>query len=198
MEDITVVEIFVQGNISLYENDIADGSLIAELAGRTAEKYSNFVRLSRYKSHLCYVSTISAFFKAYPCPLRDQLFKTAQQSERQLKTCREKVKHVFPRNVYQLREARFDNLNSFNIPYSDDQKLFKEVAIFVFESVCLQKDKFRHTDTTIWIGRHAPLSVPISSILIENQSFYAIAIHEFWLIQFLMLLKGYQQRAKRK
>ena len=44
------------------------------------------------------------------------------------------------------------------IPYSDDQKLFKNMAKLVFESIWIQKDKTPDTDTTIWINIPAPLS----------------------------------------
>ena len=46
---------------------------------------------------------------------------------------KKRIKQVFPKNVYQLREILFDKLDSFNIPYSDDQKLFQNIATFDFE-----------------------------------------------------------------
>ena len=70
--------------------------------------------------------------------------------------------------MYQLQETLFDKLNSFNIPYSDDQKLFKKKALLDLESICVQGDKFRDTDTTTWIGKHVPISVSISTNLIEK------------------------------
>ena len=76
----------------------------------------------------------------------------------------------FPK-TYQPRETLFDNLDSFNIPYSDDQKLFDNMAIFHFESICVQEDKFRDTDTATWIGKHVPISVSISSNLSEQPIF---------------------------
>ena len=67
---------------------------------------------------------------------------------------------------------KFDKLDSFNVPYSDDQKLFQSVANFVdFESIRAQGDKFRDIETKIWISRHVPISVSISSNLIEQPIF---------------------------
>ena len=68
-------------------------------------------------------------------------------------------------NVYQLLERLIDKLDSFRIPYSDDQKLFENMAIFDFESNCVQKDEFRDTSFLTWISEHIPLSVSISSNL---------------------------------
>ena len=45
------------------------------------------------------------------------------------------------------------------------------MAIFDFESICVQADKFRETDTTTWIGKQVPISVPISNNLIQKPLF---------------------------
>ena len=36
---------------------------------------------------------------------------------------------------------------------------------------CVQEDEFRDTDTTTWIGKHVPISVSVSSDLIEQPVF---------------------------
>ena len=68
--------------------------------------------------------------------------------------------------MYQLRETLFDKLDSFDIQYTDDQKLFTNLAVFDFESICIPEEKFKNTKTTIWIGKHVPILVSISSKLI--------------------------------
>ena len=35
----------------------------------------------------------------------------------------------------------------------------KNMAMFDFESICVQENKIRDTDTTTWIGKHVPISV---------------------------------------
>ena len=81
------------------------------------------------------------------------------------------MKHIYPKNVYQLRETLFDKLSSFGIQYTDDQKLFSNLAVFDFESICIPEEKFKNTDTTTWIGKHVPISVSISSKLIAEPLF---------------------------
>ena len=73
--------------------------------------------------------------------------------------------------MYQLRETQFRKLDSFSIPYSDEQKLFKNLAKFHYESVSVQENKIGDTDTTKWIGKHVPISLSISSNLIEQTIF---------------------------
>ena len=50
--------------------------------------------------------------------------------ERHLVRCRERVKHIYPKNVYQLRETLFDKLDSFDIQYTDDRTQFTNLAVF--------------------------------------------------------------------
>ena len=97
MEDIAAVEDSVQADIFLYDFDILDGSMIGEFARKSVRKHSNTVRLISYISHICSVSNINALFKAYRCPSCDQFIKTAQYLEQHLTTCKERVKHVFPK-----------------------------------------------------------------------------------------------------
>ena len=67
--------------------------------------------------------------------------------------------------MYQLQQTIFDKLGSFDIQYTDDQKLYIKVAVFDFESVCIPEEKFKNTYTATWIGKHVPKEVPISSNL---------------------------------
>ena len=81
------------------------------------------------------------------------------------------MKNVYPTNVYQIRETLFDKLDSFGINYTSEQKLFKNLAIFDFESFCVQEETFRDTNTASWIVKHVPISVSISSNLVEEPIF---------------------------
>ena len=91
--------------------------------------------------------------------------------KRHLVRCSERVKHIYPKNVYQLRETPFDKLDSFDIQYTDDHKLFNNLAVFDFQSICIPTEKFKNTETTTWIGKHVPISVSISSNLIAMPIF---------------------------
>ena len=73
--------------------------------------------------------------------------------------------------MYQLREILFDKLNSFGVPYTDNQKLFSNLTIFDFESICVEHQSCRDTKTTTRIGKHIPISVSITSNLIQNPIF---------------------------
>ena len=109
------------------------------------------------------MDNINALFKSFRCPTCDTYFQKTGILERHLVRCSGRVKHIYPKNVYQLREALSDKLDSFDIQNTDDQKLFKNLAVFDFESICIPEEKFKNTETTSWIGKHVPISVSISS-----------------------------------
>ena len=92
--------------------------------------------------------------------------------ERHVVTCSDRVKHIYAKNVYELREAFFEKLDAFNIPYKNEQKLFKNLAIFDFESICVKEaSSYKRTETTTLIGKHVPISDSISSNMIPEPIF---------------------------
>ena len=91
--------------------------------------------------------------------------------ERHLTTCSEWVKNVYPKNAYQIREILFDKSDSLGIKYTSQQKLFKNLAIFDFELICVPEESFNDTKTTTWIGKHVPISVSNSSNRLEKPIF---------------------------
>ena len=91
--------------------------------------------------------------------------------ELHLTICSERVKNVYPKNVYQTQETLFDKLDPFGIEYTNEQILFKNLAIFDFESICVQDESFKDTETTVWIGKHIPFLVSISSNLVKEPFF---------------------------
>ena len=60
--------------------------------------------------------------------------------------------------------------------YRNEQKLFKNLAIFDSESICVNRDSHKQTETTTWIGKHVPILVAISSNLIPQLIFFCNAI----------------------
>ena len=129
------------------------------------------MRLLWYNNHISYVSNINAVFQSFRCPNCDTFFNRTFNLERHLTTCSERVKNLYPRNVYHIREPFIDKLDSLGIKYRSEQKLFENLAIFDFESICVQEESFRDTNTTTWRGKHVPISVSISSNLVEEPIF---------------------------
>ena len=66
-----------------------------------------------------------------------------------------------------MRETLFEKLDNFSIAYPADDTLFKNLAVFDFEAICVHSVDINNTATTSWIGTHVPVSVSISSNLLD-------------------------------
>ena len=196
MDDIPSVEDIVGINIFIYDIDLIDGAKVGELARRSIKKSEKNVQLIRYNSHICYVDSINALFNAFHCPTCDTYFQKTGNLERHLVRSSERVKHIYPKNVYPLREALFDKLDSFGIQYTDDQKLFTNLAVFDFESICKPEEKIKNTKTTTWIGKNVPISVSISSNLITMPIFLCNSNPRNLVESFLDAVEGLATQSK--
>ena len=196
INDNPFVEDLLTVNILLYDINIVDGNIIGELARRSVQKYDNTVRLLRYNNHMFYLSNIIAVFQSFRCPNCDTFFNRTFNLERQLTTCSERVKSIYLRNVYQIRETFFDKLNSFGIRNTSQQKLFKNLAIFDFESICVQEESFKERKTTTWFEKHVPIVVSISSNLVEEPNFLYNSDPHHHLLSFIGAVEGLASQSK--
>ena len=191
LNNIPKIEDLLQLNIFLYEIDFVDGELIGELCRRSIQKYENSVKLLRYNNHICYVNNINALFKALQCTTCDRFFSKTGNLERHLVTCSDRVKHIYPQNVYELRETHFEKLDAFNFPYRNEQKMFMNLAIFDFESICVKEaNSYKQTETTTWIGKLVPISVSFSSNLIPEPIFLCNDNPHHLISSFITALEG--------
>ena len=109
--------------------------------------------------------------------------------QRTTEECLSEKRISIPRNS-------FDKLDSFGIKYTSQQKLFKNLAVFDFESICFQEESFKDTKTTTWIGRHVLISIPISSNFVEESiSLYKSDPHHL-VSSFIGTLEGLVSQSK--
>ena len=196
MDDIPSVEDIVFINIFIYNIDFIDGALLGELARRLIKKYEKNIQLIRYNSYISYIDNIHALFKVFRCPTCDTYFQKTGILERHLVRCSERVNHIYPKKTYQLRETFFDKLDSFDIQYTDDQKLFINLAVFDFESNCIPEQKFKNTETTTWVDKHVPISVSISSNLIAMPISLCNSISRDLVESFIDAVEGIATQSK--
>ena len=105
---------------------------------------------------------MNAVYQSFRCPHYDNFSNRTFSLERHLTTCSEQVKNVHPKNVYQTQETLSDKMDSLGIDYTNEQTLFKNLAIFDFESICVKGESFKDTYTAKWIRKQIPISVSIS------------------------------------
>ena len=75
---------------------------------------------------------------------------------------------MYQKNVHQLRETLFDKIDLFGNPYTDNQKFLKYMVTFDFESICVEDENFKDTETTAWIRKRIPISLLVSSNLLQE------------------------------
>ena len=185
MNDFSTVQELLTLNFVLYDTDIVDQDIVGELARRSVKKYENTLRLLRYNNHICYVNNINAVFQYFRCPNCDTFLNRTFNLEQHLTTWSERVKNVYPKNVYQTQGTLFDKLNSLGNEYTNEQTLFKNLAIFDFESICVQEKSFKDTHTTKWIGKHVPISVSVSSNLLKEPIILCNSDHHHLVTSFI-------------
>ena len=120
MIDIPTVVDLLTINILLFDIDIVDDNIIGEFAERSVQKDENTVRLLRYNNQISYLNNIIAIFQPFHCPSCDIFSNGTFNLEQHLTTYSERVKNVYPLNVYQIQKTLFDKLDLFGIKYTSE------------------------------------------------------------------------------
>ena len=95
-----------------------------------------------------------------------------------------------------MRETLFDKLDGFGIGYEEGQKLFENLSVFDFESICVPSNGLKDTNTTTWIGKHEPISVSISSNLIQETFFLCNKDPKTMIVSFVEALEELASKSK--
>ena len=74
--------------------------------------------------------------------------------------------------------------------------MFKNLAKFDFESVCVKEESYKQTETTTWIGKHVPILDSISSNLITEPNFLCNANPYHPISSFITALEGLATQSK--
>ena len=102
---------------------------------------------------------------------QDRRFQQASSSMQSLN------RNLLPKSVYNLQKTLFEKLDVFNIENTKEQTLFKNVAIFDFESFCMPSGELKSTETIISIGKNEPNQCQFPQSNLANPYFCVSKIH---------------------
>ena len=141
VEDLPAVEGIVQRNIFMYDFDIQEGEYVGELARRSIGRFDKTLKLLRFNTHIIHTNDIDSFFKCFRYPSCDTFSHKSDHSNQHLLRCKDRVRHIYPENVYEHRETLFEKLEGFNHPVSEDNKLFNNFRFSILSRfVFLQRN----------------------------------------------------------
>ena len=120
IDHLVSVENAIKHNIFIYDIDIEEGEFVGELARRSVEMHEKNINLLRYNNHICYADDINTFCKRFRCPSCDTFIQKVGNFNRHVKSCKDRVQHIYPKSANTLRETLFDKLDGFGISYNDD------------------------------------------------------------------------------
>ena len=81
-----------------------------------------------------------------PMPNSRYIFQSISKFQQASSTMQRPSQKHLPENVYILRATLFEKLGGFNIEYTKEHTLFKNVAILDFESICVPSEKLKQTE----------------------------------------------------
>ena len=128
-------------NIFIYDFDIQEGKFLR----RSNRKFVETVKLLRFKYYTIHTNHIDNFIKCFRCPSCDTFFKRSEFLNKHILSCKDRMRHIYPKNVYELQKTLFEKLERFNFPVFEDNKLFKNLAIFDFESISVPTEGLKET-----------------------------------------------------
>ena len=135
--DLPVVEEIMQRNIFLNDFNMQEGDYVGKLAKQCIGKFDKTIGLLRFNNHIFHTNDINSFFKCSRCPNCDNLFHESDHFIQHLLRSKDRVRHIYPENVYELSETLFEKLKEFNLPVSEEIELFNYLTIFVFGLICV-------------------------------------------------------------
>ena len=95
-------------------------------------RFDKTVKLLRFNNHILHTNDIDSFFKCFRCPRCDTFFKRSEFPNKHLLRYKDRVKQIYPKNVYKFRETLFEKLEGLNFPVSEDNKLLNNLSNFQF------------------------------------------------------------------
>ena len=139
---------------------------------------------------------MKSLFKSFCCSTCDTIFSKTGNSERHLITYSERVMHIYPKNVYQLRETLFEKLDSFSIPYSGIKRCLTTWSFLISDLFAWRKRRIKKLK--LQSGLENMSLYQFQQTKNQNPFFLAFQILDTLYPLLSVPLKAWQRKAKHK
>ena len=196
MADMGHVERLFEVNIVIYSAEKVNEKVRGELLRRSTGQNATTATFIRHDRHMCYVPNPKKVLKDYTCSSCHATFTSPSKLARHEVICSDRIKQKYPGGPYVLPQLCFEQLAEEGIVVPKHLRLFPFVAVFDFESMCRPSDDLQDTDTTSFLGKHIPISVSISSNLLQEPIFLCNTNPEALIVEFVDTLERIGQQSE--
>ena len=180
----------------VHDLDIFKNEKVAGLAQQSLQRYDSTLSLLRYNNHIRYLTDIKKVFIAFQCTNCDRFICRSPNLNRHITCCEDKIKNIYWKSFYRLKETIFDEIKYFEIPIARDKFHITKFSVSDFESNCVKSERLKSTDTTTWVGKCEPISVSISSNLNDEPTFSCDPVSKVLVSNFIYSLETLAKKSK--
>ena len=191
MNDIQVAEGLLALNILLRDVLRFDGNIIRELDKQNDHRYENTVPLLMHSNHDFHKTNNIAVLKSFPSPTCDMPISTKSKIWSNNWTNSVNKSNMSIRRTFTKSEKLcFTKSTHSVLSMKIITKLFQSLPKFRVKSICVQEDTLKDAETKIWVANYVPISVSISSYLLQKPIFFCRSDPHHLLASFIGGLEG--------
>ena len=193
LEEIPKFEEVFDINVNIYSLD-AEGK--ATVIYKSSGLYEDTLYLDKYLNHVSYINNFKAYANKFSCRKCKRFFDRADSCNRHELTCDDSARRKYPGGFYSSKKNVFEQLLEFGINVAEQDRYYKDFAVYDCESMLVPDNQPAGPQTTI-LSKHHPISVSVCSTLSRSPECHVSEKSED-LVDFMMVyFNQIQQRVKR-
>jgi hypothetical protein len=156
---ISLLEICFNVNINIFElyDDNSCSAIYKSLVS-----FDSTMNLNKYDSHLSYITDISQYCSKFRCSHCTKLFKRKDMCKVHEKSCGKIENFVFVGGFLKSKLSIFEELDTYGIHVSPEDRFFKEFIVFDMEAM-MHPNRYEQSSKLIWTFQHIPISSSVCS-----------------------------------
>ena len=192
LEEIPKFEEVFNINVNIYSLDEEDKATVIY---KSAGLYEDTLNLDKYLNHVSYINNFKAYANKFLCRKCKRFFDRADSCNRHELTCDDSARMKYPGGFYSSKKNVFEELMEFGINVAEQDRYYKDFAVYDCESMLVPNNEPAGPQTTI-LSKHHPISVSVCSTLSRSPECHVSEKTEN-LVDFMMAyFNQIQQRVK--